>query len=61
MPTWHEFKNSIVVEMIFLHMEPFMNSYVQLVVVVEYWPLKCCISSPNKWPVARCDYSSSHV
>jgi len=36
MPTWHEFKNSIVVEMIFLGMEPFMNSYIQLVVVVEY-------------------------
>jgi hypothetical protein len=30
MPTWHDFKNSIVVEMIFLRMEPFMNSQIQL-------------------------------
>jgi hypothetical protein len=30
MPTWHEFKNSVVVEMIFFNMEPFMNKHVQL-------------------------------
>jgi hypothetical protein len=48
-PSWHKFKNFVMLEIMLLHLQPFKDSHLHLLIIVGLQPLRCCISRPNKY------------
>ena len=45
--SWHKFKNSVMLEIMLLHLQPFSDSHLHIIVGLQ--SLKCCISRQNKY------------
>jgi hypothetical protein len=57
-PYWHEFKNSVAVEISLLHSQPFTNIHLHFSSLWSRRPPKCCFRSPDK---LKCDGARSRL
>lgn len=59
-PSWHECQNSIKLEIRILHAQLLTNRHFHFLITQYNHYFQYYFSSPNKWPVTRCDPSAWH-